>query len=68
MQSSEYVDVEAVAQVYEVTPASVRSWCRKGVIKGAIRAGRKWKIPRRYVVERIDIVLPSEAVRVRGSK
>ena len=65
---SEYVDVEAVAKAYEVTEATVRSWCRKGVIKGVMRVGRQWRIPKRYASGDIEITLPSEVIRRKGSR
>ncbi|MGC9190219.1 MAG: helix-turn-helix domain-containing protein, partial [Conexivisphaera sp.] len=35
---------EEVARIFDVTPAAVRYWARKGRIK-AVREGDKWLIP-----------------------
>lgn len=57
MQSSEYVSIEEVAEAYGVTGATVRFWCRTGAIQGAIRAGRQWRIPKRYATGGVSIDL-----------
>lgn len=48
MQSDIYTDIETVARAYGVSQETVRRWCRDGIIKGAIKARRDWRIPKRY--------------------
>lgn len=39
--------VEDVAEMYDRSPAAVRTWCRDGRLPGAYRLrGREWRIPR----------------------
>jgi len=40
-----WMKVEEVAEFFELTPATIREWCRTGKIP-ATRPGRDWKILR----------------------
>lgn len=62
MQSSDndYVDVETVARAYRKSEETVRRWCRDGAIKGAVRVGRDWIIPRKYASGHEPIILPDK--------
>jgi excisionase family DNA binding protein len=42
------MSVEEVAELFEVTPATVREWLRAGKLPG-VRPGRDWKIQREDV-------------------
>jgi predicted site-specific integrase-resolvase len=55
MQSEHYVLVEEVAKAYNVCEETVRRWCRDGVLIGAIRARRAWRIPKRYAGGTVDL-------------
>ena len=37
--------VEQYAQIYKVTPTTVRQWIRRGKIRSAIKKGSEWRIP-----------------------
>lgn len=43
-----FMKVEEVAEFFEVTPATIREWCRSGRLR-ASRPGRDWKIRREDV-------------------
>lgn len=47
--------IEDVAKAYSVEEATVRLWCRKGLLEGAIHAGRTWRIPSKYAEGNIEI-------------
>ena len=40
-----WMKVEEVAEFFELTPATIREWCRTGKLP-AVRPGRDWKILR----------------------
>lgn len=41
--NSRFMPVDEVAEFFDVTPATIREWCRTGRLK-ASRPGRNWKI------------------------
>lgn len=61
MQSEMFCSLEDVARAYGVSVPTVRYWCRRGAIDGAIHAGREWRIPRKYSTGTVEIVIPKKA-------
>lgn len=59
-QSDKFCTVEDVASAYGVDEETVRRWCRTGAIKGAVHAGRQWRIPIEYASGSIDIIIPDQ--------
>lgn len=45
---SRFMSVDEVAEFFDITPATVREWCRVGRLPAA-RPGRDWKILRENV-------------------
>ena len=41
----EYVTVKEYAKIINSHPVTVTRWLKEGKIEGAIRVGRRWKIP-----------------------
>lgn len=42
----DYIKIEEVAQLWNVTPRRVQALCAEGKVEGAIRFGRDWMIPK----------------------
>ena len=40
-----FVAPEVIADYFDITEEAVRRRCREGLIPGAIKAGRLWRIP-----------------------
>lgn len=55
-----YCTPEDVARAYGVRLGTVHSWCRKGVLEGAVHAGRLWRIPIKYATGTVSIELPEK--------
>lgn len=47
-----------VAELLQVTPTTVRSMCERGELRGAVRIGDWWRIPR----SALEPYLPQEEV------
>ncbi len=54
----EYISVEEVAIKWNVSERSVRNYCQKGRVEGAVLVGKTWKIP-------FDALKPSRKKRLR---
>lgn len=54
-QFPDYVSTEDIAARYDVSPETVRRWCRDGAIPGAIQLGRQWRIPRKWMTEPLSL-------------
>ena len=57
MTQSDYVAPEDIAEHYSVSTETVRRWCREHRVPGAFQLGRQWRIPRKWLVERLEIDL-----------
>lgn len=54
-----FMSVTEVAELFEITPATVREWCREGRIS-ATKPGRDWKIVREDVLAMAQSAFGSE--------
>ncbi len=42
----EVLTVEEVAEILKRAPSTIRTWLGKGMIPGALKLGREWRVPR----------------------
>lgn len=45
----QFYSVKAVAEVFGVTPYTVREWCKNGTLE-AVQPGKEWRIPESEVI------------------
>ena len=44
-QDVDYISPKEYAQIVKAHPVTVNGWLNAGIVEGAIRVGRFWKIP-----------------------
>jgi hypothetical protein len=61
-------NAEQAAQRHNVTPATIRRWCAAGLLPGAKRTGRAWRIPMNATVTPDDDEIQRLADEARGRR
>lgn len=52
-RNSSLMTVDQVAEIFAVTPATIREWCKSGKLK-AIKPGKSWLVHRDHVTDLVQ--------------